>query len=79
MDAYKWSNPVGVGRTDHKRPRLQRMQNQQSVHKPRFSAWRSVLFFFKLILCFKEFQVKCVGDKMQERPGLKGLCKRERR
>nr|DAY53601.1 MAG TPA: hypothetical protein [Caudoviricetes sp.] len=55
------------------------MQNQQSVHKPRISAWRSVLFFFKLILCFNEFQVKCVGDKMQERPGLKGLCKRERR
>jgi|GEM_PF-1995513 len=24
MDAYKWSNKVGAGRTDNKRPRLQR-------------------------------------------------------
>jgi len=24
MDAYKWSNKVGAGRTDNKRPRLHR-------------------------------------------------------
>jgi len=32
-DAYKWSQKVGAGRTDRKRPRLQRKQSQQSVHK----------------------------------------------
>ena len=34
-DAYKWSQKVGAGRTDRKRPRLQRTQSQQSVHMAR--------------------------------------------
>ena len=29
-DAYKWSNKVGAGRTDNKRPRLQRCKANQA-------------------------------------------------
>ena len=34
MDAYEWSNPVGAGRTDHKRPRLQRRETIQAHTAP---------------------------------------------
>ena len=34
-DAYKWSQKVGAGRTDRKRPRLQWTQSQQSVQMAR--------------------------------------------
>ena len=34
-DANKGSQKVGAGRTDRKRPRLQRTQSQQSVHMAR--------------------------------------------
>ena len=40
--------PFGKGRArmpDVERPEFCRTQNKQSVHKPRISAWRSVLFF----------------------------------
>ena len=33
-DAYKWSQKVGAGRTDRKRPRLQWTQSQLSTHRP---------------------------------------------
>ncbi|HCS32135.1 MAG TPA: hypothetical protein DIW32_05905 [Eubacterium sp.] len=32
-DAYKWSQKVGAGRTDRKRPRLQWTQSQLSTHR----------------------------------------------
>ena len=33
-DAYKWSQKVGAGRTDRKRPRLQWTLSQPSIHSP---------------------------------------------
>ena len=32
-DAYKWSNKVGAGRTDNKRPRLQRRKAHKAFLK----------------------------------------------
>ena len=47
-DAYKWSNKVGAGRTDNKRPRLQRRKaNRAFISQECDGDFREIVRFWK--------------------------------